>query len=456
MDTTNIRKKIQYITVDSEFVQGSNNVFTVNLGTRNASSNVTSNILLQNMRNVIGLKLVDFYVTQIGSNETTSTFYLNNSSYPSDNIVPDNSALLLTAPANNTSPQTKISYAFSGSTDHSAHLLGTFTTNTNVIPDNLVIPSGVWKFNAYTQCNTAQNIYMWYKIYYVNGGTPYLIADGSTNQVLISSTTAVTLTSFSLYVPQTTAISTLDEIQIEVYFQQPTGGTGGNTLDLFFNDTTISNLITTLTQPTEQSAVKYIDVLCLDLPDAAQILDERKSKIFARIPLERDFQNGNGLIVNDKQWKSFNRLTNYFNPISIRQLNFQLWELTGTATAGTPGTYQLLQPDATFYMILEVTTIDNDVITLPEEDPTAKVVEAIQSLEEKVVGLPEAMKSFEEKFTFLFEQFPETLKSAFPPSLPPLALPISEQVITPKIDKKMYWIAIIAIFIIVYLVFNKK
>jgi len=277
MDTTNIRKKIQYITVDSEFVQGSNNTFTVNLGTINGVT--TSNVLLQNMRNVIGLKLVDFFVSQIGSNDS---------------------------------------------------------------------------------------------------------------------------------------------------------GTG----------------------------VKYIDVLCPDLPDAAQILDERKSKIFARVPLERDFSGGNDLFVTDKQWKSFNRITNYFNPISIRQLNFQIFEMLGDVTAPYNGTYQLLQPDAGFYMILEVTTIDNDVITLPEEDPTAKVVEAIQSLEEKVVGLPEAIKSLEEKFVILFEQFPETLKSALPLPEPVAAVvvPTSPEVpvTQPKMDKKMYWIVAIVILVLAYLFLNKK
>jgi hypothetical protein len=284
MDTTNIRKKIQYITVDSEFVQGSNNTFTVNLGTITGSK--TSNVLLQNLRNVIGLKVVDFYITQIASFQ-----------------------------------------------------LGT------------------------------------------------------------------------------------DE--------------------------------------TSQTAIKYIDILCPDIPDAAQILDERKSKIFARVPLERDFSGTSNTVVNDKQWKSFDRLTNYFNPISIRQLNFQIFELTGSNTIGVNGTYQLLQPDASFYMILEVTTIDNDVITLPKEDPTVKVVEAIQSLEEKVVGLPEAMKSFEEKFTFLFEQFPEALKSALPEPIPaPTPVVISAEVpvtqASIKIDKKMYWIIAIVILVIGYLLMNKK
>ena len=252
MDTTNIRKKIQYITIDSEFVQGTNNTFTVNLGTINASNNVTSNILLQNMRNVIGLKVVDFFVSQIGSNDA---------------------------------------------------------------------------------------------------------------------------------------------------------GTG----------------------------VKYIDILCPDLPDAAQILDERKGKVFARVPLERDFTTtNNDIIVNDKQWKSFNSAT---SPPYI-------------------GTYQLLQPDAGFYMILEVTTIDNDVITLPKEDPTVKVVEAIQSLEEKLISL--------------FEQFPDLIKTTIPEPLPVLEkevpiVPESEPIkltepVKPKIiDKKMYFIiAIILLLIADYFMDSKK
>jgi hypothetical protein len=114
-------------------------------------------------------------------------------------------------------------------------------------------------------------------------------------------------------------------------------------------------------------------------------------------------------------------------------------------------------------MVLEVTTIDNDVITLPKEDPTVKVVEAIQSLEDKVVGLPEAIKSLEEKFTFLFEQFPDALKSVLPvpePIAMAVPSPILEQesvtVAPPKMDKKMYWIAAIAILVIAYLLLNKK
>ena len=212
-DMSTVRKKIQYITVDSGFVSGTNNIFSVNFGTTYsrdsdlADSNIytySSNIFIQELKNVVGLKLVDFYVTQISSYENT-----------------------------------------------------------------------------------------------VN--------------------------------------------------------------------------------ETGAAAVKYIDILCPDLPEQAHILDERRSKIFARVPLERDFSGEatNKIVVNDKQWKSFNRQTNYFNPISIKQLKFQMWELTGSDT------YQLLQPDAKFYMILEITTVEYDAITLPAEDKTVKVVEAIQSLERK-------------------------------------------------------------------------
>ena len=191
---------------------------------------------------------------------------------------------------------------------------------------------------------------------------------------------------------------------------------------------------------TNPLAVKYIDVLCPDLPDQAQILDERKSKIFARIPLERDFSGTSNIIVNDKQWKSFSRQTNYFNPITIKQLNFQLWELTGQNTTTNPtgpGTYQPLQPDANFYMVLEVTTIDYDAITLPKEDPQVKVVEAIQSLENRFVELA--------------ENLPYMVQQQAPPP------PLIEKVFYPpsdssgiQLDMKMYIIIALIGLLVVY------
>jgi len=203
---------------------------------------------------------------------------------------------------------------------------------------------------------------------------------------------------------------------------------------------------------------KYIDILCPLMPDAAQILDERKSKVFARIPLERDFGGSASLVVNDKQWKSFNRQTNYFNPLSIKQLNFQMWEMVGGGTPSNPfqpDVYKPLQPDAAFYMILEVTTIDNDVVTLPKEDPTLKIVGAIESLETKL--------------STLFEKFPDIIKSSLPDSVPvperveeieevelPPKVPEPIQFPKPKTDKKIYWIIAIILIFIAYLIGSNK
>jgi hypothetical protein len=191
-----------------------------------------------------------------------------------------------------------------------------------------------------------------------------------------------------------------------------------------------------------QQSAKYIDIICNDIPDAGQILDERKSRVFARVPLERDFSGSSNIIVNDKQWKSFNRQTNYFNPMSIKKLNFQMWEMVGGAT-GTTGNYQLLQPDAAFYMILEITTIDNTVITLPKEDPTVKVVEAIQSLSAK------------------FDTLLETIPDAFQAPIVNVTTP--DVVLPPEMmktslsddDKKKFYIIAFIVLIIAYFLFKK-
>lgn len=119
------------------------------------------------------------------------------------------------------------------------------------------------------------------------------------------------------------------------------------------------------------NVAKYVDIICPDIPLIAQIRDERVGQLLARIPLERSFSGSNGFIVRDKQWKSFNRNTNYFNPMSIKKLNFQIFEHQGD------GDYVTLQPDATFYMILEVTTIDYKE---KPNDKNSKILEALDKL----------------------------------------------------------------------------
>lgn len=136
------------------------------------------------------------------------------------------------------------------------------------------------------------------------------------------------------------------------------------------------------------NVAKYIDVVCPDVPKVAQMLDERKGQILARVPLERSFTGSASFIMRDKQWKSFHRQTNYFNPISIQKLHFNLYESQGD------GDYELLQPSVSFYMVLEVTTID------VKEKPVNKdvqILEALHTLISKIETLNENVKRLPDK-----------------------------------------------------------
>ena len=121
------------------------------------------------------------------------------------------------------------------------------------------------------------------------------------------------------------------------------------------------------------NGAKYIDIICEDIPKVAQILNERKGQIFARIPLERAFDGSSNLKLHDKQWKSFNRQTSLFNPISIKKLNFEMYEQQGD------GDYVKLQPDSEWFMTLEITTID------VKEKPINKEVQILEALH-KLIG----------------------------------------------------------------------
>jgi hypothetical protein len=125
------------------------------------------------------------------------------------------------------------------------------------------------------------------------------------------------------------------------------------------------------------NVAKYIDIVCDDIPKSAQLLDERHGHILTRVAIER--QSGTSVTaVNDKQWKSFPRKTNYFNPISIDNLNFKLFESQGD------GDYLLLKPDVAYYMILEITTLDVKTI---KKDPNEKLVKGIEQLYKSVQDL---------------------------------------------------------------------
>lgn len=127
---------------------------------------------------------------------------------------------------------------------------------------------------------------------------------------------------------------------------------------------------------------KYIDIVCKDIPTAGQMLSERTSEVFARVPLERDSDGGANYLVHDKEWKPYNNDTRYFNPMSIKSLHFQMFEYQGD------GDYLPLHPGAEFYMVLELTTIDHKA---PPEDKLVTVIENLESISEKLDNMTRLM-----------------------------------------------------------------
>lgn len=136
------------------------------------------------------------------------------------------------------------------------------------------------------------------------------------------------------------------------------------------------------------NVAKFIDIVCPEVPKAAQILDERHGQIMARVPLERHFSGSNDFILRDKQWRRFNQQTNYFNPISIKKLNFTIYEQQDD------GDYLLLQPDAKWFMILEVTT--QNVKEKPK-DRELQILIALEKLLKKIDRLNQNVERLPEK-----------------------------------------------------------
>jgi hypothetical protein len=123
---------------------------------------------------------------------------------------------------------------------------------------------------------------------------------------------------------------------------------------------------------TNSNISKFVDIVCPEVPKVAQILDERHGQILARVPLERHFSGSNEFILRDKQWKRFQQQTNYFNPISIKKLNFNIFEQQDD------GDYVKLQPDAKWYMILEITTVN------VKEKPKDRELQILRALEKVI------------------------------------------------------------------------
>jgi hypothetical protein len=123
------------------------------------------------------------------------------------------------------------------------------------------------------------------------------------------------------------------------------------------------------------TVAKMIDIVCPDVPMVAQMLDARHGTVFARIPVERSTQ---AITVHDKQWKGplVGSVPRFFNPISIKKLHFDLYELRGD------NTYTRLQPDSTWFMTLEIHTVDHEA---PKPD---KLAIAIDKLSDHISKMP--------------------------------------------------------------------
>jgi len=139
---------------------------------------------------------------------------------------------------------------------------------------------------------------------------------------------------------------------------------------------------------TNSNISKFVDIVCPEVPKVAQILDERHGQILARVPLERHFSGSNEFILRDKQWKRFQQQTNYFNPISIKKLNFNIFEQQDD------GDYVKLQPDAKWYMILEITTVN---VKEKPKDRELQILQALEKLLKKIDTLNQNVQKLPDK-----------------------------------------------------------
>jgi hypothetical protein len=139
---------------------------------------------------------------------------------------------------------------------------------------------------------------------------------------------------------------------------------------------------------TNTNIAKYVDIVCPEIPKVAQILDERHGQLFTRIPLERHFSGSNDFILRDKQWKRFQQKTNYFNPISIKKLNFKIYEQQDD------GDYMTLQPDSKWYMILEITTVN---VKEKPKDRELQILVALEKLLKKIDTLNHNVQKLPDK-----------------------------------------------------------
>lgn len=142
------------------------------------------------------------------------------------------------------------------------------------------------------------------------------------------------------------------------------------------------------------SVAKFVDIVCPQIPTCAQLLDGRRGQILARCPLERAAKETQGVIY-DRHARLMTRKTNYFNPISIKKLDFSFFEL-----GGDDG-YHALENSREWTVTLEITTIDAKEKPVNKDqrilDAMTALLEKIDQLNMHVSNLPEARVELEKK-----------------------------------------------------------
>jgi len=130
------------------------------------------------------------------------------------------------------------------------------------------------------------------------------------------------------------------------------------------------NLNQLVTESSFLTSPRYLDIMCDQIPKRAQILNELSGQILGRVPVEQNYRSAGIDVYNDeKNTFIFQKANNYFNPISLKKLNFKLYEKLKN------GIYRpFIIGSGAFYMTLEITTID------VKEKPKNREVQILQAL----------------------------------------------------------------------------
>ena len=146
----------------------------------------------------------------------------------------------------------------------------------------------------------------------------------------------------------------------------------------------------------DSGVARFVDIVCPQVPTCAQLLTTR-GHVLARCPLERATAT-NDDVTFDKQAKLMTRKTNYFNPISIKKLDFSFFEL-----GGDDG-YHVIPNSREWTITLEVTTIDAKEKPVNKDqrilDAMTALLAKIDQLNLNVAKLPEREDAEKKKLPF--------------------------------------------------------